>query len=237
MKQKPENNFKGLVKISNIGDNKDKIIEEVNNYIDKNYKKSDLYVLEKESPRKLVLNFHSNTGVANCISRNLKLLQLENPTFSNMTVDMNVSIVNPISKLKNDSIDKSPSFRKKTYISKTPMRSNQKLNLILSNSHNFSLNNFNKNDKSRNMNIFESIFLAPGPYKDKYDIIKEENKKNKALWINKKGFNAFVGKETILKNANFIKNYVNLGPAEEPTSNIFRKVQKSKWVGKHNFYV
>ena len=239
MKLKPENNFEGLVKIGNIGNNKDKIIEEVDKYIDENYKKSDLYVLEKKSPRRIVLNFHSNTEIANCVSRNLKLLQLDNPTFSNITVDMNVSIVNPISNKKSkDEEKKIPSQnRKRSYINKTPMRFNEKLNTVLSKSHNFSLNTFNKNNKSKNMNIFESIFLDPGPYKDKYEVIKEENRKNKALWMNKKGFDAYVGKETILKNSNFIKNYVNLEPAKEPISNIFRVDQKLKWVGKHNFYV
>ena len=237
MKRRAENDFEGVVKISNIENNKEKIIEEVNKYIEEHYQKPDLYVLEKETPKRLILNFHTNTEIAGCISRYLKLLQLENPDFSNIKVNLNVSIVNTNSKQQNENEEKSDSIKKNTFTNRCHTLSCEKLNVVLSKSHNFSLNDFNKNGKSRNMKVFESIFLSPGPYRDPYEKLKEENRKNKALWMNKKGFDACVGKETILKNSHFIKNYVNLEPAQKPILNIFRQDEKSKWVGRHNFYV
>ncbi len=86
------------------------------------------------------------------------------------------------------------------------------------------------------MKIYESIFLGGGPYLDKYDFIKEDARKNKAQWINKKGFIPYIGKETILKNAHMIENYLSLEPANPNNVYNFRQIQKSKWVGKDNFY-
>ena len=100
---------------------------------------------------------------------------------------------------------------------------------VLPSSQNSSLQN-NK------MKIYESIFLGGGPYLDKYDFIKEDARKNKAQWINKKGFIPYIGKETILKNSHMIENYLSLEPASPNNVYNFRQIQKSKWVGKDNFY-
>ena len=71
---------------------------------------------------------------------------------------------------------------------------------------------------------------------DKNDIEKENLRKNKAQMINKKEFIPYISKQTVLKNAHMIENYLSLEPAR-PNNFQFREVQKSKWVGEHNFYV
>ena len=228
---KSENNFAGIIKIANYTD-KDKLLEEINKFLSTNYHKKDFYNIAKETPDLLILNFHSETEVAECTSRFLKLLKLENKLFSNISIFLHIKILNhPTNKRK---------INLKT-LQKTNTTSSivlPKLNNILSKSKNFSTNDFKSRELKRsNLKSFESIFLAQGPYKDKYEIIKEENRRNKALWLNKKGFNPFVGKETILKNSHMIKNYVNLEPTKSPLSYRFRTEQKSKWVGEHDFYV
>ena len=70
---------------------------------------------------------------------------------------------------------------------------------------------------------------------NKNEIIYEENRKNKAKWLNKKGFIPYIGKETILKNTHMIDNILYKEPAQDNNFK-FRSVQKYKWVGKHDFF-
>ena len=227
----PENNFTGIIKITNYMD-KDKLLQKINKFLSNKCQQKDAYTIEKETPDLLILNFHSETEAAKCTSRFLKLLKLENKFFSNIGVFLNIkTLKHPVTK---------PNTNKKK-LQKINTASNiilPKLNNILSRSKNFSMNDFKSIEpKKSKMKIFESIFLAQGPYKDRYEMLLEEDQKNKALWLNKKGFNPFVGKETILKNSHMIKNYVNLDPTESPLSYKFRKDERAKWVGEHDFYV
>ena len=230
---KSESNFIGIIKITNYTD-KDKLLDIINKYLSDNYQQKDLYEIEKEAPYLLILNFHSKTEIAKCIARHLQLLKLDNKLFPKINISLHIKILNH-------------SFNKQNTNQKSMKKTNTITNIILpklennlSRNRNLSTNIFNFKigmPKKSNKKIFESMFLPQGPYQDKYEIIKEENRKNKALWLNKKGFNPFVGKETILKNSHMIKNYVNLDPTESPLSYKFRKDERAKWVGEHDFYV
>ena len=110
------------------------------------------------------------------------------------------------------------------------------MNKLIGKSLNFSKRNINKylSPENNKMKIYESIFLG-GPYLEKAEYERAEARKNKAQWINKKGFNQYISKQTILKNSHMIENYLSLEPAQDNNFN-FRPIQKTKWVGKTDFF-
>lgn len=248
------NEFEGRVKITGFT-SKESILEKIDGYIEK-YKNDDkekLYEIEKETSSSLLLNFHKNTELANMIIRKVKLLQMENKNFSKINCHLSIKVISPPvneKKEKNegsdekDKTEKSPE-QKKTQKNKKfnndvyniDTKNNPKLNKLLSKSMNFNKKNINKymSPNNNKMKIYESIFLGGGPYLDKNYFDKEEARKNKAQWINKKGFNQYISKETILKNAHMIESILSKEPAS-PNNFNFRPVQKSKWVGKNDFF-
>ena len=86
---------------------------------------------------------------------------------------------------------------------------------------------FEKNNKPIPLNLVNTKYINAK--------IVEEAKKNKALWINQKGFNQYISKETVLKNSHMIKNYIYTEPLQENDYN-FRQIQKTKCVGKNDFF-
>ena len=79
------------------------------------------------------------------------------------------------------------------------------------------------------------MLLEQTPYIDANERRKMEEKKSRLLWIDKRGFNPFVGKATTLKNENFIQNYVMETPSEPPVTHKFREIHKEKWISKRSF--
>ena len=246
-----KNTFEGRLKITGFP-SKDSIIEKINLYIDK-YKskeKQKLYDIEKETSNSILLNFHQSTEMANYINTKLTLLKMGNNKYSKMDCHLSTKIIIP-NQNQNEKNDKKENneMGKKTQksfkeikikkigdFSSIDTKKNPKMNRLLNKSLNFINKNVNRyfSPQSNKMKIYESIFLG-GPYLEKRDFERKEAIKNKSQWINKKGFIPYIGKETILKNSHMIKNYINL----EPHSNnkyIYRPVERTKWVGKHNFY-
>ena len=236
-----ENEFEASIKITNFP-SKEKIIEKINNYLDKNKKdeKENLYEIEKETENSLLLNFHKNTEIANYVVRKLKLLQLENKNYSKIDCHLAIKVINQREKNdENKNVKSNPKKKKNDYnVYNIDTKNNPRMNKLLDKSLNFNKRNINKylSPDSNKMKIYESIFLNGGPYIEKNEIAKEEARKNKAQWLNKKGFIPYIGKETILKNSHMIENYLSKEPAQ-PNNFQFREIQKSKWVGKNNFYV
>ena len=78
-------------------------------------------------------------------------------------------------------------------------KNNPRLNKLLRRSYNFNRLNMNKcmSPENSKMKIYESIFLG-GPYLNRNEIIYEENRKNKAQWLNKKGFVPYIRKLLML---------------------------------------
>ena len=256
------NEFEGRVKITGFP-SKEAVLEKINGYIEK-YKsdeKEKLYEIEKETSSSILLNFHKNTEMANLVVGKLKLLQMGNQNFSKLNSHLSIKVISPNQNEKNekkeenekkdekdkkdkkDQKEKSPekksqekNKKRKNEVYNIDTKNNPRLNKILSKSLNFNRKNMNKymNPDSNKMKIYESIFLNGGPYVDKYDYDKDNARKNKAQWINKKGFIPYISKETILKNAHMIDNILYKEPANYNAFN-FRPVQKSKWIGKNDF--
>lgn len=244
-----ENTFEAKIRITNFYPNKDKLKEEISNYLSSNYNDVE-YQIELETDKLLILNFTNKTEVANCLLRKLKLMKIENKNFPQLTTSLKVHIKNSISEQKKQNKEQGigtgteSNLNKKSFTSRTNLGTkgnlaNKRYNSSTSTIDANKYKNYNpsKDIHRSRAKIYESIFLDCGPYLDKYELEKEENRKNKAQWINKKGFNQFVGKSYILKNSNTIENYVNRDPSESPLVYNFRVNQKSKWVGKKNFYV
>jgi len=114
-------------------------------------------------------------------------------------------------------------------------KDNPRLNKLLFRSLNFNKRNINKymSPENNKMKIYESIFLA-GPYVNQLELLHKEERKNKAKWLNQKGFIPYISKKTILKNENMIDNILYKEAHHDPVY-PFRPVQKSKWVGKQTF--
>jgi len=241
-----ENEFEGSIKITNFP-SKEKIIEKINLYLEK-YKKEEkenFYEIEKETSTSLLLNFHKNTEMANYVIRKLKLLQMENQNYSKLNCHLAIKVINQREKNEKNEEGKSVKSNKSYRTKKTDYsvynidtKNNPRMNKLLDKSLNFNRRNINQylSPDNNKMKIYESIFLNGGPYIEKNDIAKEEARKNKAQWLNKKGFIPYIGKETILKNSHMIENYLSKEPAQDNNFH-FREIQKSKWVGKNNFYV
>ena len=254
---KDENEFEGKIKITNFFSKKE-ILDKINLFCEKyrTEEKGSLYDIEKENTNLLLLNFHKNIDLANFINNKLKLLQIENTDFSEINFNLMIKIVNPKNeKYKQEKKEKSKekenekeekqiknkrkqniyikNYTKDVYNIDT--KNNPRLNKLLNKSLNFNKKNMNKymSPENNKMKIYESIFFG-GPYIIHSDLIKEENRKNKALWLNKKGFIPYISKETILKNEHMIDNILYKEPAQDKVY-PFRKVQKSKWIAKNDF--
>ena len=147
----------------------------------------------------------------------------------------------------NDSKGKSPNSPKENKIKKKQInfdiynidaKNNPRMNKLIGHSSNFMRKNINKylSPDNNKMKIYESIFLG-GPYIDKSNFVYEDQRKNKAQWINQKGFIPYISKQTILKNAHMIDNILYKEPAQKNKSYNFRQVEKTKWVGKNDFNI
>ena len=246
---KDNNEFEAKIKISNLS-SKESLLEKINSYsnLKKEGEENSSYEIEKETSNMLLLNFHKNTELANYVNNKLKLLQIDNKNFSDLKINLIIKVKNPFlekqkkeknNKENNEEINKKP--RKKLTNNKTDeifnidTKNNPCLNKLLSKSLNFNRKNINKcsNPENNKFKIYESIFLG-GPYLSKLEMMQQENRKNKELWINKKGFNPYISKKTILKNSCKIRNILFDEPAQDNQFK-FRSVQKSKWIGKRDF--
>ena len=247
---KDNNEFEAKIKISNF-QSKEKLLDKINLYSTLKKKEEEgnsSYEIEKETSNMLLLNFHKNTELANYVNNKLKLLQIEKSNFSDLKINLIIKVKNPfLEKQKHDKNEKETNEEKnkrrekkfKTNITddifNIDTKNNPSLNKLLSKSLNFSRKNINKcsNPENNKFKVYESIFLG-GPYLSKLDMIQEENRKNKEQWLNKKGFNPYISKKTILNNSYKMGNILFDEPAQDNKFK-FRSVQKSKWVGKRDF--
>ena len=131
----------------------------------KNYYNNEYYLLEKESPTILILNFKNNTDIANCLSRYLKIVKLEDNELSNISSTVKVKVVNDFS-------------HKKYY---------NNLRLLLSSSNNNNKYNFQKNDRYKD--ILKNYNTSNNT---KYNIIQNMyflNSSKKSLDVSSRKFN------------------------------------------------
>ena len=245
-KNKDTNEFEGRVKITGFS-SKESLLEKINLYLEsyKSEEKESLYVIEKETSKSILLNFKKNTELANYIIRKLKLLQMGNQNFAKLNCHLAIKVISPNQNEKSEKKEKSENENEKSpkktkkndykdiyYID---AKNNPKMNKLLNKSLNFNKRNMNKylSPENNKMKIYESIFLG-GPYLEKSEFEYKNHMKNKAQWINKKGFIPYISKQTILKNAHMIENILSKEP-DQPKVFNFRQIEKSKWVGKNDF--
>ena len=245
-KNKDTNEFEGRVKITGFS-SKDSILEKINLYLEsyKSEEKESLYVIEKETSKSILLNFKKNTELANYIIRKLKLLQMGNQNFAKLNCHLAIKVISPNQNEKSEKKEKSENENEKSPkktkkndykdIYNIDAKNNPKMNKLLNKSLNFNKRNINKylSPENNKMKIYESIFLG-GPYLEKSEFEYKDHMKNKAQWINKKGFIPYISKQTILKNAHMIENILSKEP-DQPKVFNFRQIEKSKWVGKNDF--
>ena len=83
---KDNNEFEGKLKIRNFS-SKEELLEKINSYCGqcRSGETDNLYDIEKENANLILLNFHKDTDLANFVNRSLKLLQIEDSNYSNIT--------------------------------------------------------------------------------------------------------------------------------------------------------
>jgi len=201
--------YKGIITIQKFNDLNyiKKFIEnfiESKIYYDKNYK------IEKNNENLIIL--FDNSDLAYDLLKNLQIEKIHEEKIKNCNISLSLGELNkkkqlhPLkeSKKKNYSMD----FRKKNLLT------DPKINLS-------------------KKEIFKKSIFIDEPYIDPYEKEKLEKRKNKLLWIDKKGFR-FIGKYTINKNDHYKPNY---SPSQFILNYKYRVEDKKKWLGKHNFLV
>ena len=217
-------NFPSLEKIINLIDDFFK-----NKFLEKEY----TYQLKSQNNLIIILQ---NSDIGFSLIKKLKLEQLTNPIFEKMISNLSLGVINPY---KNKSIQNKKSFNNSKKFSK--LKKNTSMPLIITKLHikknANSERNINKKLLYKNYNNNYSIFLPKGPYIDEYQMRINDERKNKSLWLNKKGFNQFAAKATGIKIRNYISNYVTKTPSEYPLNHKFRDENKEKWIIKKNFFL
>ena len=97
--KKINNEFEAKIRISNFS-SKESLLDKINSYLknnknDEEEEEQSPYEIEKETSNMIILNFQKDTELANYISKKLKLLQIENPNFSNLKSSLRIRIINP----------------------------------------------------------------------------------------------------------------------------------------------
>ena len=143
------NRFEAKIKILH-NNNQKLLIEKINNYL-KRFYNNEQYILEKETPNILILNFKNNTEIANCVLRFLKIKRLEELELSNIYCSIHIKIVN--------------AFSNKKYWNKPllhPSSTLDKKNYIFSKNGRYKNNSRKKNNLTSNntkYNAIESIYF------------------------------------------------------------------------------
>jgi hypothetical protein len=213
-------------------------LENIINLIDDFFKKNKLekqYTYQLKNQNNLIIILQ-NSDIGFSLIKKLKLEQLTNPIFEKMISNLSLGVINPY---KNKSIQNKKSFNNSKKFSK--LKKNTSMPLIITKLHikknANSERNINKKLLYKNYNNNYSIFLPKGPYIDEYQMRINDERKNKSLWLNKKGFNQFAAKATGIKIRNYISNYVTKTPSEYPLNHKFRDENKEKWIIKKNFFL
>lgn len=179
----------------------------------------------------IILMLH-NPDVAYAIIKRLKTEQIKNSLYSKIKTSL---VLTPLNQNPSKSFEKTKSTAtlNTSGIKKTKGSSLTKKKKINTETNVVRL----KVNNNKNKKVFTSMFLGQTPYMDENDRRKLEEKKSKLLWIDKRGFNQFVGKATTHRNENYISNYVNETPSEPPVTYKFREIHKEKWIGKSTFFL
>lgn len=88
-----ENTFVAKIKLTHFYGYKEKLLSLINQYLNEYYNDKN-YTIDYESSSTVILNFHNNTDMANCVSRYLKLCKLEHIEFSKLIINLNIKIIN-----------------------------------------------------------------------------------------------------------------------------------------------
>ena len=229
-----EPNFIANINIINFPSLK-KIINLIDDFFKKNkLEKQYTYQLKNQNDLIIILQ---NSDIGFSLIKKLKLEQLTNPIFEKMISTLSLGVINQNN--NNINIQNKKSFNSNQNYLK--IKKNTSMPLIITKLHikknANSERNINKKLLYKNYNNNYSIFLPKGPYIDEYQMRINDERKNKSLWLNKKGFNQFAAKATGIKIRNYISNYVTKTPSEYPLNHKFRDENKEKWIIKKNFFL
>ena len=209
------NRFEAKLKIIH-NNNQKQLLEIITNYL-KKYYKDEYFVLEKETPNVLILNFKGNTNTANCVLRYLKIIKLERIELSHISCNIHIKITNSFTrkKLWNKS---------KLLLSSLSTLDNNKFNFP-KNERYRGLSKKIKNNKTSNntkYNVIESLYFLNDNKKeilnnnninnnnDQKKCIETENNIIEYNYIPKKSNNWLIQNKLNLHHNNNINNINNI---------------------------
>ena len=223
------------------------------------YYKKDLQSQENNLPKAIITALDQNSNNNICISfpneviknnfhKYLSYIKYENPKFKNIIINIRKNKRNLSVKQVNNSKKNSSDNYKMDMAAKI---------LKLKNNH----NNHNKNLHKKYFSYYQTNDINnelynqlkksgcdkiitdyyrhqnslrnSSPYKDEEEKKILEERENKKKFISDKGFFNAVGKNSI--QSNYISNYVDLTPSENPSNHKFRNVSKNKWMTNKGF--
>ena len=167
-------------------------------------------------------------------------IKIKNPNLERLKIEIvnnnnknNISMNNYNKINETENIKKSKSQTFKSQKSKTPINKNL--------SSTFNLNNFiyKPNDLKNNQKLLDQFYSQQYYVRNSSPYISEEDqrylneKENKKHFISKNNFNLFAGKYSC--KPNFIPNYVQMTPSQNPLNHKFREEKKDKWITKKGF--
>ena len=217
--------------------------DEVNNiikdYNNVNQNNQGMIISDWSDVKNGIMVMFNNFKCINEFNEYFNHLKINNPNLERLKIEVVNNNKNYTSRNNYNKMNESVSIKKsntqilKSNKSKTPITKNL--------SGTFSTNNFlyKPNDLINNKKLLDEFYSKQYYVRNSSPYISEEKqrylneKENKKHFISKNNFKLFVGKYSC--KPNFIPNYVQMTPSQNPLNHKFREEKKDKWMTKKGF--
>lgn len=224
-------NIPVIVKITDFP-SRNEIITYFKSFLPQKTSPQDYNIINKSNQILFILKDHN---LAYNFTETFNKKIINNPLYSNTTCSLSFKKLQRSSSTINGTGKNKYSYIK----SKIYQRNNSKLNSYVPIHKNSSLISDFERAHWAHIRDKAGIIENDSPYIDNQTKEYIEKKKNEKKWIDKKNFNHFVGKASLINNSNTneIKNYVRKTPSLPPVLYKFRTPEKEKWVGNEDFHL
>ena len=217
--------------------------DEVNNiikdYNNVNQNNQGMIISDWSDVKNGIMVMFNNFKCINEFNEYFNHLKINNPNLERLKIEVVNNNKNYTSRNNYNKMNESVSIKKsntqilKSNKSKTPITKNL--------SGTFSTNNFlyKPNDLINNKKLLDEFYSKQyyvrnsSPYNSEEKQRYLNEKENKKHFISKNNFKLFIGKYSC--KPNFIPNYVQMTPSQNPLNHKFREEKKDKWMTKKGF--
>ena len=211
-----------------------------NNFVEKN--KKLLKLKRPNTSYKIHNNFRTKSGNNSKIIKNKRIISIKSP-LDNKKNDESESVLNMLFPYVNENDFKIEPFKsgadlKKEYLLKRQSTPIIKVNLERRIKSNY-LKKFKQYDKYLNIYAKKPSIRCSSAYMTEDERRRKEFIKSKKLWMTTDDFKRYFGKNENEKNKEINRNekYISDKYVEPYLANVFRFIDKNKWISKKNFVV